>query len=163
MITHGSFLISSARSLAVIRTSVMAGLSCCGWCSRGESDAASELRQHLAKLLCGGGDDGDEIGFAKPALDAMTPEVAARAAMKHRRMRGRDRGVAKAQAQRHNAAPVAVVGVVGITSQRHRLLLEFGVQLPELRRLLRQIAVDVAERSIDLVHDGDAILDEAEN
>jgi len=39
--------------------------------------------QHLAKLLGGGGDDGDEIGFAEPALGAMALQVAARAAMKH--------------------------------------------------------------------------------
>src|SRR6478736_2911860 len=152
MITHGSFLISSARSLAVIRTSVMAGLSCCGWCSRGESDAASELRQHLAKLLCGGGDDGDEIGFAKPALGAVALQVTARAAMEHRRVRGCDGSVAEAQAQRDDAAPETVIGVIGIGGERHRLFLEFGIELAELRRLLRQVTIDMAERRADLIH-----------
>ena len=36
------------------------------------------------------------------------------------------------------------------------------MELAELRRLLRQIAVDVAERRPDLIHDADAILDQAE-
>ena len=54
--------------------------------------------QHLAKLLGGGRDDGDEIGFAKPALGAMALQVAARPTMKHRGMRGRDRGIAETQA-----------------------------------------------------------------
>ena len=63
--------------------------------------------QHLAKLLGGGGDDGDEIGFAQPALGAMALQVTARAAMEHCRMRGRDAGVAEAQPQRHDAAPIA--------------------------------------------------------
>src|SRR6266851_343906 len=48
----------------------------------------SIARQHLAKLLGGGGDDGDEIGFAEPALGAVALEVAARAAMEHRGLRG---------------------------------------------------------------------------
>ena len=36
------------------------------------------------------------------------------------------------------------------------------MQLAELGRLLRQKAVDVAERRADLVHDGDAVADQAE-
>ena len=35
--------------------------------------------QHLAKLLGGWRNDGDEIGFAEPALGAMALEVTARA------------------------------------------------------------------------------------
>src|SRR5947208_14193710 len=164
MMTQGSFLRNSASSPAVIRTSVMAGLSCsmvAGWV---ESEIPSVLiaGQHLAKLLGGGGDDGDEIGFAQPALRAMALQVAARAAMEHRRMRGRDAGIAEAQAKRDDAAPIAVVGIIGVACQRHRLFLELGIELAELRRLLRQIAVDVAERRPDLVHDADAILDQAE-
>ena len=77
-------------------------------------------------------------------------------------MRGRDAGLAEAQAERDDAAPVAVVGVEWIARQRHRLLLELGMELAKLHRLLRQIAVDVAERAGDLVHDADAVLDQAE-
>src|SRR6476660_4038108 len=164
MMTHGSFLRNSASSPAVIRTSVMAGLSCfvvAGWVET-EIPLALVAGQHLAKLLGGGGDDGDEIGFAEPALRAMAFEVTARAAMEHRRMRGRDAGVAEAQAKRYDAPPIAVVGIIGIARQRHRLLLELGMELAELRRLLRQITVDVAEWRPDLIHDADAILDEAE-
>src|SRR5437899_9383405 len=164
MMTHGSFLRNSASSPAVIRTSVMAGLSCfmvAGWVES-EIPLVLVAGQHLAKLLGGGGDDGDEIRFAEPALRAMALQVAARAAMKHRRMRSRDAGVARAQAKRHHAPPIAVVGIVGIAGERHRLLLEFGMQFTKLQRLLRQIAVDVAERRLDLVHDLDAILDETQ-
>src|SRR5438132_2606964 len=123
MMTLGSFVRNSASSPAVMRTSVMAGLSCfvvAGW-SVG-NPLVLGAGQHLAKLLGGGGDDGDEIGFAEPALGAMAFEVAARAAMEHRRMRGCDAGVAEPQSQRHDTAPVAVVGVVGIARERHRLL-----------------------------------------
>src|SRR5215470_1602086 len=133
MITHGSFLISSVRSLAVIRTSVMAGLSCCcGGSAVGVvRNAPSKLRQHLAKLLGGGSDDGDEIGFAKPALGAVALQIAPRAAMEHRGMRSRDRGIAKPQTQRDDAAPVTVIRIVGIGGERHRLLLELGIELAE--------------------------------
>src|SRR3954467_8975453 len=105
MMTHGSFVRNSASSPAVIRTSVMAGLSCfvvAGW-GRSEIPLVLVAGQHLAKLLGGGGDDGDEIGFAKPALGAMALQVAARPAMEHRRMRGRDAGVAEPPAKRDNA------------------------------------------------------------
>src|SRR4051794_34412788 len=122
MMTHGSVLRNSASSPAVIRTSVMAGLSCCvvaGWSVRNPS--AFVAGQHLAKLLGGGGDDGDEIGFAKPPLGAMALQVAARAAMEHCRMRRRDAGIAEAQPQRNDTAPIDVVGIVGIVGERHRL------------------------------------------
>src|SRR6185369_14443472 len=146
MMTHGSCLRNSASSPAVIRTSVMAGLSCfvvAGWV---ETDILLALvaGKHLAKLLGGGSDDGDEIGFAEPALGAMALEVAARAAMEHRRMRRRDAGVANPQPQRDDAPPIAVIGIIGIARQPHRFLLELGMQLAKLGRLLRQIAVDVA-------------------
>src|SRR5882672_12580564 len=117
MTTHGSFFRSSVSSPAVINTSVMAGLSCFWVAVRVEREILclrSIAGQHLAKLLGGGRDDGDEIGFAKPALGAMALQVAARAAMKHRRMRGRDAGVAKPQAERYDAAPIAVICIVGI-------------------------------------------------
>src|SRR6267142_2551684 len=164
MTTLGSFLRNSASSPAVIRTSVMAGLSCfvvAGW-GRSEIPLVLVAGQHLAKLLGGGRDDGDEIGLAKPALRTMALQVTARAAMEHRRMRGCDTGVAEPQTQRDDASPIAVVGIIGIARQRHRLLLELGMELAELRRLLRQIAVDVAEWRPDLIHDADAILDQAE-
>src|SRR6185436_18339228 len=99
MMTLGSFLRNSASSPAVIRTSVMAGLSCfvvAGWVET-EIPLALVTGEHLAKLLGGGRDDGDEIGFAKPALRAMALQVSTRTAMKHRRMRGGDAGVACAQ------------------------------------------------------------------
>src|SRR6185369_5169104 len=98
MMTHGSFVRNSASSPAVIRTSVMAGLSCCVVAGLVETEIPSALvaGQHLAKLLGGGRDDGDEIGFAKPALRAMALQVAARTAMEHRRMRGGDAGVTRA-------------------------------------------------------------------
>src|SRR4051812_46939158 len=164
MMTLGSFLRNSASSPAVIRTSVMAGLSCfvvAGWVET-EIPLALVAGQHLAKLLGGGSDDGDEIGFAEPALGAMALEITARAAMEHRRMRGRDAGVAEPQAKGYDATPIAVVGIIGVACQRHRLLLELGMEFAKLQRLLRQIAVDVAERRPDLVHDADAILDQAE-
>eukprot|EP01136_Pigoraptor_vietnamica_P043808 Opistho-1_new@19733 len=82
--------------------------------------------------------------------------------MEHRRVRSRDRSISHAQAQRDDAAPETVVRIVGIGGERHPFLFELGVELAELRRLLRQIAVDVAERGIDLVHDVDAVLDQAE-
>src|ERR1035438_6060062 len=119
MTTHGSFFKRSASSLAEIRTSVMAGLSC-SWVEvlvevrvdpkilLASSVRNSNVLQHLAELLGGGRDDGDEIGFAQAALHAVALEVAARAAMKHRRMRSRDAGIAKPQAQRQDAAPIAV-------------------------------------------------------
>src|SRR3954469_23454478 len=91
MMTLGSFVRNSASSPAVIRTSVMAGLSCfmvAGW-GRSEIPLVLVAGQHLAKLLGGGGDDGDEIGFAQPALGTVALQVAARAAMEHRRMRSR--------------------------------------------------------------------------
>src|SRR6266436_5201689 len=141
MTTHGSFFKRSASSLAKIRTSVMAGLSCF-WVAvwvEPKILLASRLREHLAELLGGGRDDRDEIGLAQPALDAVTPEVAARAAMKHRRMRGSDAGVAEPQAQRQDAAPIAVLRIEGIARQRHGLGFEIGEQIPELHRLLRQI------------------------
>src|SRR3954466_12070331 len=106
MTTQGSFLTRSASSPAVIRTSVMAGLSCL-WLRSGSNrnlfrdHPISRIRQHLAQLLGGGRDDGDEIGLAKPALGAMAFEVSARAAMEHRRMRGGDGGIAHAQPERH--------------------------------------------------------------
>src|ERR1700730_2308947 len=97
MTTQGSFFKNSASSLAEIRTSVMAGLSCFGGCWLGSirNPLVLVACQHLAKLLGGGSDDGDEIGFAKPALGAMALQVAARAAVEHRRMRSRDAGVTK--------------------------------------------------------------------
>src|SRR5436190_15213174 len=112
MMTPGSCLRNSASSPAVIRTSVMAGLSCfvvAGWVES-EIPLVLVAGQHLAKLLGGGGDDGDEIRLAEPALRTMALQVAPRAAMEHRRMRGRDAGVTEAQPQRHSAPPVAVVG-----------------------------------------------------
>src|SRR5882757_7672030 len=135
MMTHGSLAMSPASSPAVIRTSVMAASPVYG-CSLGGPELPSRLRQHLAQLLGGGRHDGDEIGLAQPPLGAMTLEVAARAAMEHRRMRHRDAGIADPQPQRDDPAPVAVVGVVGIVRQRHRLLLELGMELAELRGLL---------------------------
>src|SRR5258708_32612938 len=124
MTTLGSFLRNSASSPAVIRTSVMAGLSCfvvAGW-GRSEIPLVLVAGQHLAKLLGGGRDDGDEIGFAKPALGTMALQVAARTAMEHRRVRGRDAGIPEPQAQRGDAPPGAVAGIIGIACQRHRLL-----------------------------------------
>src|SRR5438270_14060249 len=115
MTTHGSFFKRSASSLAEIRTSVMAGLSCfLGlqlWSIRNPVGAGAEhsgVLQHLAELLGGGRDDGDEVGLAQATLDAVTFQVAARAAMKHRRMCGGDAGLAQPQAQCHDAAPIAV-------------------------------------------------------
>src|SRR6266702_5810406 len=147
MTTHGSFLRSSVSSPAVISTSVMAGLSCSWVAVRVEPKILffrSVAGQHLAQLLGGGRDDGDEIGFAEPALGAMAPQVAARAAMEHRRVRRRDAAISKPQSERDDAAPIAVVGIVGIARQRHRFLFELGMQFAKLDRLLRQIAVDVA-------------------
>src|SRR5206468_10626826 len=95
-------------------------------------------------------------------LGAMPLEVTARAAMEHRRMRSRDAGIPEPQAKCDDATPIAVVGIIGVACQRHRLLLELGMELAKLQRLLRQIAVDVAERRPDLVHDADAILDQDE-
>src|ERR1019366_8757622 len=62
----------------------------------------SALRQHLAKLFGGRRHDGDEIGLAKPALAAVALQISARAAGKHRRMRGGDARLARAQPKRHH-------------------------------------------------------------
>src|SRR6185436_1852078 len=108
MTTHGSFLRNSASSPAVIRTSVMAGLSCCvvaGWCRNG-NPLVLVTGQHLAKLLGSGRNDRNKISFAKPALRAVALQVAAGAAMEHRRVRGGDAGVAEPQPQRHHAPPI---------------------------------------------------------
>src|SRR6266568_7723219 len=138
MTTHGSFLRNSASSPAVVSTSVMAGLSCSWVAVRVEPKILFSIAgQHLAKLLGGRRDDGDEIGFAEPALGAMALQVTARAAVEHRRVRRRDAGVAKPQAKRDDAAPIAVIGIVGIARQRHRFLLELGMQFAKLNRLLR--------------------------
>src|SRR5579862_5150517 len=146
MMTHGSLVKRSASSLAEINTSVMAA-SPSWWFQQGRTRIlSSRLGQHLAKLLGGGRDDGDEIGLAQAALGAMALEVAARAAMKHRGMRGRDRRVARAQAKRDHAAPIGLIRIERIARQHHGLALELGKQLLELHRLLRQIAVDMAER-----------------
>src|SRR6266849_7324788 len=83
MITHGSLDTSSASSPAEIRTSVMAGLSFSVVGSQGRSEILflnsslfwnSSFGQHLAKLLGGRSDDGDEVGLAKPALGAIRSE-----------------------------------------------------------------------------------------
>jgi hypothetical protein len=91
----------------------------------------------------------------------MAHEIAARAAMKHRRMAGGDAGIARLQAQVDDTAPIIVVFVERIARQFHRPGFEIRKQVPEIDRLLRQIAVDVAERCIDFVHDVDAVFDEA--
>src|SRR6266481_5667511 len=99
MMTHGSLDTSSASSPAEIRTSVMAASPVLWW-KLGSIRSPSQnscVRQHLAQLLGCGRDNGDKIGFSKPSLGAMAHEVTARAAMEHRRMRGRDAGVAGAQ------------------------------------------------------------------
>src|ERR1700676_892629 len=155
MITHGSLDASSASSPAEIRTSVMAGLSFSVVTSQGRSEILflnsslvwnSGFGQHLAKLLGGRRDDGDEIGLAQPALGAMAPEIAARAAMKHRRMRGRDAGLADVQPERNHAAPIVGAGVEGVTRELHGFRFKIGKQCPKVARLLLQIAIDVAER-----------------
>src|SRR6476620_7153425 len=114
MTTHASFVRNSASSPAVIRTSVMAGLYCFCGCGGVETEIplAVVAGQHFAKLLGGGGGDRAEIGFAQPALRAMAFEVTARAAMEHRRMRGRDASLAEPQAKCDDATPIAVVGII---------------------------------------------------
>src|SRR5882762_4807905 len=126
------------------------------------SGANSGVLQHLAKLLGGRSDDGDEVGLAKPALGAMALQVAAGSAMKHRRMSGRDARLAGFQPKRDDAAPIAVVGVERVGCKFHRLRFKIGSQLTEVGRLLRKVAVDVAERRGNLIHDRDAILDQTE-
>src|SRR3984957_11779541 len=170
MITQGSLAVRSASSLAVIRTSVMAGLSCSvveGWGRSKNSFFKSQVQnsdvlEHLAKLLGGRSDDGDEVGLAKPALGAMALQIAARAAVKHRRVRGGDAGIARLQAKVDDAAPIAVIRVERIARQRHGLGLDIRKQTPKVSRLLREIAIDVAERALDFVHDRDAVPDQAD-
>src|ERR1700704_6359277 len=123
----------------------------------------SDVLQHLAKLLGCRCYEGDEVRLAKPALGAMALQVSARAAMKHRRMRGGDARLARLETKRDDAAPVAVIRVVRITRKLHRLRFKFGKQFAEVARLLREIAIDVAERRCHFVHHRDAILDQAES
>src|SRR5882757_11094398 len=125
------------------------------------SGANSGVLQHLAKLLGCRSDDGDEIGLAKPALGAMALQVTAGSAMKHCRMSGRDTRLAGLQAKRDDAAPVADVGVERVGCKFHALRFKIGSQLTEVSRLLREIAIDVAERRGNLIHDRDAIPDQA--
>src|SRR6266581_7033192 len=113
----------------------------------------SAVLQHLAKLLGGRSDDGDEVGLPKPALGAMALQVTAGSAMKHRRMGGRDTRLASLQAKRDDAAPVAVVGAERVGCKFHRLRFKIGSQLTEISRLLWEIAIDVAERRGNLIHD----------
>src|SRR5258706_10662319 len=164
MITHGSLDVSSASSPAEIRTSVMSGLSCLVVAVRVDpkSFQNSRIRQHFAKLFGCRGYDCDEVGLAEPALDAMALEVTARAAMKHRRMSGRDACLADVQAKRQHTPPIAVVGVVGITRQFHGFQFKIRKQIPEVSRLLLQVAIDVAKRLDDLVQDRDPVPDQAE-
>src|SRR6266567_4113682 len=119
MITHGSLDMSSASSPAESeRPSCQA--SPVWWWQLGSIRNPfqnSRIRQHLAKLLGCRSYDCDEVGLAESALDAMALQVATRAAMKHRRMSGRDACLADVQAKRQHAAPIAVVGVVRITRQ----------------------------------------------
>src|SRR5262245_47536196 len=133
--THGSFLMNSASSLAEINTSVIGSLSVevvdgLGWTLE-LGFGNSGLRKHLAELFGGGCHDRDEIGFAHPPLRTMALQIAARAAMKHRGMRRRDAGVPRAQAKGDDPAPIAVVFIVGIARQRHGLALELAEQLLE--------------------------------
>src|SRR5262249_27992618 len=143
--THGSFLTSSASSLAEISTSVIGSLSVEVVGGLGWTLETSGLRQYLAKLLGGRRDDGDEIGLAEPSLRAMALDITARAAVEHRGMRGGDTGISGTQTKRDDLAPIGVVAVVGIARQHHGLALQLAEQLLELHRLLRQVAVDMAE------------------
>src|ERR1700710_3109108 len=104
MTTLGSFFKNSASSPAEISTSVMAGLSCYVVASGGaiRNPLVLIASQHLAKLLGGGGDQGDEIGLPQPALCEMALKVAAPAGMEHRRMRGGDAGITETKPQRHD-------------------------------------------------------------
>ncbi|OIQ66473.1 hypothetical protein GALL_519560 [mine drainage metagenome] len=81
--------------------------------------------------------------------------------MEHRRVCGRDACVAGAQSKRDDLAPIAVLRIVGIRCQSHRFCFNLGKQFLEVDRLLREIAIDVAERRIDFVHDVDAVPDKA--
>src|SRR6201987_2053919 len=142
--THGSLVTSSASSLAEIRTSVMAAspVLCCDpavW------SKTSHVCQHLAQLLGGGRDDGDEIGFSEPALGAVAPQVTASAAVEHGRVRSRHARFACAQPKGDNLAPITFVFVVGIARQRHRFRFKLSKQFLEIDRLLRQIPIYVAK------------------
>src|SRR5438477_510601 len=60
-------------------------LLCCGWklgSIRNPFDR-SAICEHFAELFGCGGHDGDEVGFAKPALGAMALQVSAGPAVKH--------------------------------------------------------------------------------
>src|SRR6202034_4743711 len=131
MMTHGSFAMNSASSLAEIRTSVMAAspfYKCKFWLGR----KTSHVRQHLAQLLGGGRNDGDEIGFAKPTLGTVAHEIATRAAVEHGGMRGRDARFTGAQPKRDHLAPVVFLLVVGVGRERHRFAFELGEQFLEV-------------------------------
>ncbi len=77
-------------------------------------------------------------------------------------MSGSDTGIAGFEAKRDDAPPVAVACVERVTRKFHRLRFKVGKQLAEVSRLLRKIAIDMAERSGHFVHDRDAILDQTE-
>src|SRR5450756_1136253 len=98
------------------------------WLRLGSNRNPSTIRQHLAKLLGGRRDDGNEVSLAQPALDAVAFEVAARSAMKHRRVRGGDTGLAEAQAKRQDAAPIAVVLVERVAREFHSFRFKIGKQ-----------------------------------
>src|ERR1700689_327320 len=98
MTTHGSLPVSSASSLAEIRTSVMAASPVFG----GWGSKTSHVRQHLSQLLGGGRNDGNEIGFARPALGGVALQVTARAAMEHGGMRCGDAGLTRTQPKRYD-------------------------------------------------------------
>src|SRR5260370_6834429 len=92
----------------------------------------------------------------------MALEVTARAAMKQRCVSGSDTRIAALEPKRDDVAPVIIAGVERVTRKFHRLREKLGVKLTEVSRLLREIAIDVAERCGHFVHDRDAILDQTE-
>src|ERR1700727_2355478 len=109
--THGSFAMNSASSLAEIRTSVMAA-SPFLQVQVLVGSKTSHVRQHLPQLLGGGRNDGDEVRFAKPALGTVAHEIAARAAVEHGGMGGRDARFTGAQPKRDHLAPVVFLFVI---------------------------------------------------
>src|SRR5258706_14536184 len=145
----------------------MAGLSFSVVTSWGRSGILFKTRaqnsgvlQHLAKLLGCRSDDGDEVSLAKPALHTMALQVTARTAMEHRRMRGSDARLAEIQAKLDDLTPIAVVRVERAARTFHRFRFRIGKQFLEVGRLLRKVAVDLAEGCGNFVHDRDAIPDQ---
>src|ERR1700692_1238754 len=104
--------------------------------------------EHLLELLDRRRDDGDEIGLAQAPLRRAVGDIAARAAMEHRGMRGRDGRFASCKPRLDHGAPVAGVALEWRCREALDLRLERRELFGEILRLSIEIFIDVPERAL---------------